>query len=402
MYGMEPRLPSFPAPDMPKYSESEATDRLRELQITRHIAMEHNLTMTDDNLVKQNKSTTTFQFQEGQLVYYNQTNFLHKNRKLAQNWIGPVVIKKVRFPNLELKLQNGRSLVIHVDRVKPFNFPKSHKIENEVEKMVPETQSDLIKKNGEKKEIDKSKDNIKIKNKIKIDTPHHMTTRSKAKINFENVNLISHLFTAENKYKLEDIIIKHHSQIELTKSETSFWNSFDAETKYFLLTGDPWNKVTLDRTKFINFEDCPAPAPVIAPPLPIPPVNPPPVRQIPSLPLTRPLPFGPPTEPSIITSAKRQQERKQEFNSDSSDSDDQEQFQSPDTSPEVKTSRKDTKRDEFLANTLLATEKQNLTRQQKKKKIKTPPATPNHWPPAKPDSEEDEDIDNNKGTCSQQ
>jgi len=362
------------------------------------------LKMTDDNLVKQNKSSTTFEFQEGQLVYYNQTNFLHKNRKLAQNWIGPVVIKRNRFPNLELKLQNGRSLVIHVDRVKPFNFPKSHRIENEIEKMVPEAQSDLIKKNGEKNKIDKSKDETKIKNEIKIDTPHHMTTRSKAKFNLEHISVISQLFTAENKYKLEDIVIKHHSQVELTKSETSFWNSFDPETKYFLLTGDPWNKVNLDKTKFYNFEDCPAPAPnpapVFIPPVPVPPVPaPPPVRQIPSLPLTRPLPFGPPTEPSIITSAKRQRQQ-ETFQSDSSDSD--EQFQSPESSPEARISKKDIKRDEFLTNRVLATEKQNFTRQQKKKKIKTPPATPNQWPPAKPNLEdENQQQDKQEGTCIQ-
>jgi hypothetical protein len=284
-----------------------------------------------------------------------------------------------------------------VDRVKPFNFPKSHRIENGVEKMVPETQSDVIKKNGEKNKIDKSKDEIK----LKIDTPHHMTTRSKSKFNLEHVNVISQLFTAENKFKLQDIVIKHHSQVELNKSETSFWNSFDPETKYFLLTGDPWNKVTLDRTQFINFEDCPAPAPVIIQPLPVPPAPAPPVRQIPSLPLNRPLPFGPPTQPSIITSAKRQQQR-ETFQSDSSDSDVDEQFQSPESSPETRISRKDTKRDEFLSNRVLATEKQNFTRQQKKKKIKTPPATPNQWPPAKPNLEENEDQeDDNKGTCVQ-
>jgi hypothetical protein len=133
----------------------------------------------------------------------------------------------------------------------------------------------------------------------------------------------------------------------------------------------------------------------------VPPVPAPPVRQIPSLPLNRPLPFGPPTQPSIITSAKRQQQ-KETFQSDSSDSDSDDHFQSPDTSPETRISRKDIRRDEFLSNRVLATERQNFTRQQKKKKIKTPPATPNQWPPAKPNLEdENQEDDNNKGTCVQ-
>jgi hypothetical protein len=264
--------------------------------------------------------------------------------------------------------------------------------------MVPEAQSELIKKNG-----DKSKEEIK-NPKIKINTPHHMTTRSKAKINLDHINLISQLFTAENKYKLQDILIKHHSQIELTKSETSFWNSFDPETKFFLLTGDPWYKVTLDTTNFINFEDCPAqPAihvPVAPQPPPIPVPQAPPVRQIPSLPLQRPLPFGPATQPPIITSAKRQQQR-QTFTSDSSDSDSDNNFVSPDTSPETRVTKRDLRRDEYLANQLLATEKQNVTRQQKKKKTRTPPATPNQWPPPKPEPD-DEAAQQQEGGCIQQ
>jgi hypothetical protein len=377
MYGMEPRLPSFPAPDMPNYSESEASDRLRELQITRHIAMEHNLEMTNKNLLQQQKSSSTYEFLPGQLVYYNQTNFLHKNRKLAQNWIGPVAIKRVLFPNLEIVLQNGRKLIIHVDRVKPFKFPESHNNEKIVEKMVPEAQSDEIKKNGVTKDS-------KIKN-AQIKTPHHMTTRSKSKLNFEHINLISPDLTQENKYRLENICIKFHSQIELTKGETSFWNNFDPATKFFLLTGDQWCKVELDHTKFVNFSDCPEP--VLPAPAPVP--QPPPVRHLPSLPLTRPLPFGPDIQPPIVAFNKSIQKRQTDFNSDSDSEPQSDPFESPDSSPNIQASRKDIRRAEDLSNRLLATEPQNVTRHQRKKKVRTPPATPNQWPPPKPEQEEE-------------
>ena len=387
MYGMEPRLPSFPAPEMPNYSETEAADRLRELQITRHIAMEHNIEMTDKNLMQQQKSASTYEFQVGQLVYYNQTNFLHKNRKLAQNWIGPVSIRKVLFPNLEIVLQNGKRLIIHVDRVKPFKFPESHnqeKLINRDEKIVQETQSDLTKKNGEQKEI-------KIKTK-EIKTPHHMETRSKAKL---NISLISSQLTPQNKYKLEDILIKHHSQIELTQSETTFWHTFDPETKYLLLTGDSWHSVALDTTKFISFGDCPRqlPAPVLPP---APPVLRQPA-QLPVLPAARPQPFAAPIQRQIITDAKPRYRQ-----TVSSDDSDQEEFDSAPSSPEdnqaFRPSRKDLRTSELLSNQLLATERQNITRTQAKKKIRTPPATPNQWPPQQQQQEEEEQ----RGSCTQQ
>ena len=277
-------------------------------------------------------------------------------------------------------LQNGKRLIIHVDRVKPFKFPESHnqeKLINRDEKIVQETQSDLTKKNGEQKEI-------KIKTK-EIKTPHHMETRSKAKL---NISLISSQLTPQNKYKLEDILIKHHSQIELTQSETTFWHTFDPETKYLLLTGDSWHSVALDTTKFISFGDCPRqiPAPVPAPaPLPV-------------LPAARPRPFAAPIQKQIITDAKPRY--KQPVSSDESD---QEELDSAPSSPEdnqaFRPSRKDLKTSELLSNKLLATERQNITRTQAKKKIRTPPATPNQWPPQQQQHQEEEEP---RGSCSQQ
>jgi hypothetical protein len=83
------------------------------------------------------------------------------------------------------------------------------------------------------------------------------------------------------------------------------------------------------------------------------------------------------------------QKRQQEFHSDSeSESNESDQFESPDSSPNIPASRKDLKRAEDLSNRLLATEPQNVTRHQRRKKVRTPPATPNQWPPTKPEQDE--------------
>jgi hypothetical protein len=372
MYGMEPRLPSFPAPDMPNYSESEASDRLRELQITRHIAMELNLEQTEKGLFDQQKKSATYEFQVGQLVYYNQTNFLHKNRKLAQNWIGPVKVTKVIFPNLEILLQSKRKLIIHVNRVKPFVFPNSHYVDKaDREKMTQEVPI------GEN-----------FKNEIKkndVRTPHQMETRSKAKL---KISAISSQLTMANKNRLEDILIKHHSRIELTDGESTFWHTFDPETKYLLLTGDSWNSVQLDTTKFISFEDCPAPAPT--------PIVPPALHRqsLPERHQSRPLPFGPLLKPTVPLDLNQRTIPKC-FSSDDSDS--EVEFQSPQQSPVHRQSRKDIRNSEDLSNRLLATERQTITREQARRRQRTPPPeTPSQWPPATPQD------DNQRQSCTQQ
>jgi hypothetical protein len=143
--------------------------------------------------------------------------------------------------------------------------------------------------------------------------------------------------------------------------------------------------VELDHTKFVNFSDCPEP--VLPAPAPVP--QPPPVRHLPSLPLTRPLPFGPDIQPPIVAFNKSIQKRQTDFNSDSDSEPQSDPFESPDSSPNIQASRKDIRRAEDLSNRLLATEPQNVTRHQRKKKVRTPPATPNQWPPPKPEQEEE-------------
>jgi hypothetical protein len=116
--------------------------------------------------------------------------------------------------------------------------------------------------------------------------------------------------------------------------------------------------------------------------------------------LARPLPFGPDIQPPIVAFNKSIQKRQKDFNSESeTDSEHSDQFESPDSSPNIPVSRTNLKRAQDLSNRVLATEPQNVTRHQKKKKARTPPATPNQWPPPKP--EQDPDQPQNQQTCIQ-
>jgi hypothetical protein len=183
-------------------------------------------------------------------------------------------------------------------------------------------------------------------------------------------------------------LIKHHSRIDLTDGESTFWHTFDPETKYLLLTGDSWNCVQLDTTKFISFEDCPASAPI--------PIVPPAQhrQRQPEEHQPRPLPFGPMLKPTVPLD-QNHRIIPHAFSSDDSDS--EMEFQSPQQSPVRRHSRKDIKISEDLSNRLLATERQTITREQARRRQRTPPPeTPAQWPPATPQD------DNQRQSCTQQ
>jgi len=128
-FGMEPRAPHFPVPDLRRifYGESEADDMLHRLHKARMIARDHNETARDDYKKHYDaKVTHPLRYQVGQKVLLDEHAFLHKNRKLAPNWSGPHVITRLLHDtNVELLLANNKRSVVHINRLKPFltNLP---------------------------------------------------------------------------------------------------------------------------------------------------------------------------------------------------------------------------------------------------------------------------------------
>jgi hypothetical protein len=126
-YGIEPRLPSFPTPDLRRtfYGESEAAEMHQRLLLARKLAMENNLIATEktkEYFDRANKAKA-HSFVNNQLVLLEEYNFLGRNTKLCPKWSGPHTIINLKGSHcVELVLQNNRKVIVNVERIKPYFF----------------------------------------------------------------------------------------------------------------------------------------------------------------------------------------------------------------------------------------------------------------------------------------
>jgi len=125
-YGMEARQPNLPGPDLRRkfYGESTTDELLLRLLTARDVARRNNETTSSKTQADANRSTEAHTFKVGQLVLLDEHSFLHKNVKLAPNWSGPHTVLRLKNDNtVELKLKNGRVLITHASRLKPYFVP---------------------------------------------------------------------------------------------------------------------------------------------------------------------------------------------------------------------------------------------------------------------------------------
>ena len=134
-FGIEPRLPSFPAPDLQRvfYGESSAAEMHQRLLFARNLAVENNLEASDkyksyhDTAHKAQKHS----FQIQQLVLLETYNFLGKNTKLSPKWSGPHTILALKGDhNVELLTVNNKKVIVNVARIKPYFLPNNDHIDN--------------------------------------------------------------------------------------------------------------------------------------------------------------------------------------------------------------------------------------------------------------------------------
>ena len=128
-YGLEARQPQFPGPDLRRkfYGESSTDELLHRLLTARDVACRNNEIVSTQNEQYHNRQAEPHKFSKGQLVLLDERSFLHKNAKLAPNWSGPHMITRLKNENnVELKLRNGRVLITHVNRLKPYLVPISY------------------------------------------------------------------------------------------------------------------------------------------------------------------------------------------------------------------------------------------------------------------------------------
>jgi hypothetical protein len=133
-FGMEPRLPTMPAPDLRRkfYGESTTDDLIQKLLLTRDIARRNSEVASEETEKQFNKKAEPHAFLPDQLVLLDEHSFLAKNQKLAPKWSGPHKILRLKGEcNVELLLRhNNKKLIVHVNRLKPYFVPKNAAVES--------------------------------------------------------------------------------------------------------------------------------------------------------------------------------------------------------------------------------------------------------------------------------
>ena len=123
-YGLDARAPSFPNPDIQRnYGESQAAEWFQTLQLARQIATHQNMILTNRAEHDHNRHAHPYHYVPGQMVWLDEKNFLHKNRKLAANWTGPYPITKVTDHGVVTLQKGHKNIIVNVDRIKPYVPP---------------------------------------------------------------------------------------------------------------------------------------------------------------------------------------------------------------------------------------------------------------------------------------
>jgi len=109
-FGMEPRLPSLPTPDLRTkfYGESSTDDLIRKLLFARNVARQNNENASDAARLQFDSTASAHKFLPQQLVLMDEHSFLGKNQKLAPKWSGPHKILRLKGDcNVELQLKHN-------------------------------------------------------------------------------------------------------------------------------------------------------------------------------------------------------------------------------------------------------------------------------------------------------
>jgi transposase InsO family protein len=121
LFGVKPRLPSLPAPDIERhhYGESIAAERFQMLQQARKLAQLTAAQQGEKYKNQYDKLASPHKFEIGQKVWLSDTTSIGKNAKLTPNWIGPYQIIDINDTNAKLQIKNKQK-VVNIARLKMF------------------------------------------------------------------------------------------------------------------------------------------------------------------------------------------------------------------------------------------------------------------------------------------
>ena len=237
LYGIKPRIPSFPNQDIQRvhYGESFASDRLLHLQKARQTAHENIQTKTAQAKNQFDKNASPHNFKVGDLVLYKQHDFKGKNVKLAPKFLGPATITKCSNTNVTIKCQNNKFKNLNVQHIKPFHLePPEHKTFNDAD-------DDFVTPPA----------NTEVNNFVQRN-PQRPHTRALTRLLHEHHTI--NFVTTDLKQKLTEIcckIYKDNVDInDLEEGDRLLWLSYELDDILYFLTGQRTH--TPDFTEYLK------------------------------------------------------------------------------------------------------------------------------------------------------
>jgi hypothetical protein len=109
LFGVKPRLPSLPAPDIERhhYGETIPAEHFQMLQQVRKLAQQTAAAQGEKYKQNYDKQSSPHKFEIGQKVWLSDTTSIGKNAKLTPNWIGPYEIVDINNTNAKLKIKKN-------------------------------------------------------------------------------------------------------------------------------------------------------------------------------------------------------------------------------------------------------------------------------------------------------
>jgi hypothetical protein len=126
LFGIRPRLPSLPAPEIQcqHYGESFPAECLQLMQHAHQVARQ---TAENQGLKYKpsfDQTAVPHNFKIDQNVWLSDTTALGKNPKLTPKWVGPYKIVHMNDNDAKLELKPNKFKVIYISRSKPFKRRK--------------------------------------------------------------------------------------------------------------------------------------------------------------------------------------------------------------------------------------------------------------------------------------
>ncbi len=260
-YGMKPRLPSLPIPELQRisYGEGFVSERLQILKKAREVALQESIKAGDKYKEVHDRKASSHDLKEGDYAYLDNQLFLNKNKKLSQRWIGPYLVTKViNDQNVELQISPRRPQIHSAYRLKKFIDPKLSKFLSTDKLKKERKEGQDTEFNTEKLlQNDNKVLNKQIKNSIEQRITRSMAKQGKEQQAAQAIAVINNLIIPDSvKHKLKVIATKIYQSIKLTSEERSLWNSFPNSEKSYILTGDTAS--TLDFTEYQHSTFCKA------------------------------------------------------------------------------------------------------------------------------------------------